>query len=182
MADWWWGRRLSVGLGVRPALPLRSCPRKRASSAYSPKSWVPASAGTSGVRCSLKCFIDSTIKQPSVIARIVWRAPGSPVFLCPLWMKEGDGAPRGATILVRTLRCGRVWRDPRAPRRSIAVPFRRGPRFRQGLDRLTPSASSWRGVLVSPGGAPRRPGAGSAFLPARRHRIADAGFTRYRPR
>ncbi len=43
--------------------------------------------------------------------------------------------------------------------------FRRGPRFRQGLDRLTPSASSWRGVLMPPGGAPRRPSAGDAFFP-----------------
>src|SRR5665213_1825686 len=69
----------------------------------------------------------------------------------------------------------------RAVRRSIAASLQRRAALSPG--ELPPvSASSWQGTVVSPGGAPAPPECHEVrSLTARRRRIADVGFTRYRP-
>ena len=88
----------------------------------------------------------------------------------PSFASEGDGAPRK-----RTVHFGRApqsafesqpCRARNASRRSVAASLRSGPRFRVGDSgfalRKTPivrQPSSWRAVLLPPGGAPEPPGA-----------------------
>jgi hypothetical protein len=115
---------------------------------------------------------------------------------------EGDGAPSGASIQFMSRivsdACrlsarhrgvllpapGRAFRgrsrlasSSSAPVRLIAL-----SRFRAeaSLDRLCRQPSSWQAPLVVPGGAPAPPECRFA-KPARGRRVADVGFTRYRP-
>ena len=132
-------------------------------------------------------FIYSFVKQPDVsqrsAARILWRAPGSPVFLfspdvprgrwSTAWRNHHSSAPCGA---------GGSGDDPRAPRRSTAVSS--GPGHAFGKVSKTHAVSQLlAGGPSAPGRSPASPENGGCVLsPARRHRIADVGFTRYRPR
>ena len=92
---------------------IRSCPsppsRGQAPAGIQP--WIPAFAGMSG-GCRSDLFVKQpslkqpSLKQPSLSNRhasspvLFGEAPGRPVFpLSPL-KNEGDGAPRGATIVL----------------------------------------------------------------------------------
>ena len=92
----------------RVLVPLRSCPRKRASTTGSPLEPVPAKAGTG---MSGACRNDSLVKQQRAPAcRLAKRRASSPAFFVEApgrpvsrlvshpRQSEGDGAPSDATI------------------------------------------------------------------------------------
>ena len=109
-------------------------------------------------------------KLAGVFARVLSRRRGrrsSPgggrALFRPPGQARGDGAPRGASIQIRGLaKRGRIFCKMRAPggapsRRLFGVRAALRPKRRTAL---TPSASSSRGGLVPPSGAPSPPGSG----------------------
>ena len=131
----------------------------------------------------------------SSAARILCRAPGSPVFPCPSSLSRnvrGDGAPIGAAISYVHAFFSKAWRlSARHTRRflSLAPCFRAAtgpepdPRSGQLPPPFVAAASSHRRqpVVMPADGWPGPPGDG-VTNPARGRRIADVGSPRYRPR
>jgi hypothetical protein len=92
---------------------FRSCPQKRESRSLRQRQhpWVPACAGTNGINRTLAHSRHSAVKQPAFGLRPKGRRDKPTLrppcclsrrrrrlsSLCPL-IREGDGAPRGATI------------------------------------------------------------------------------------
>src|SRR5680860_1128958 len=89
---------------------------------------------------------------------------------------EGDGAPRSAILLVSASVAGYGRRLAARHMRSnspeggsaryLQRPYGVGPRFNPGLPVRDLTASSWRGLLVVPGGAPMPPECLVATRPA----------------
>src|SRR4029077_19138740 len=87
---------------------IRSCPSppSRGQPPAGIQPWIPAFAGMSGGCRSDLLVKKQSLKQPSLSNRhasspvLFGEAPGRPVFpLSPL-KNEGDGAPRGASIVL----------------------------------------------------------------------------------
>ena len=112
-------------------------------------------------------------RRASSVARILWRrrvrrpdaglarypdlktcAPPARGHLFPPAMTRGDGAPKGASILSRSRTVSGAWRLSALHRGVFSGA---GPRFQTSRICGPPSASSWRGVVVPPSGAPAPP-------------------------
>jgi hypothetical protein len=100
---------------------------------------------------------------------VFFAAPGRPSsfpafagYFVALGKSRGDGAPGGASFSFGPTFV-LAWGG--ASRRSIAASSGTGRAFGRGHSPPAPSASSWRGTLVCPGGARCRPGSGGSVHP-----------------
>jgi hypothetical protein len=169
------GAKRSIFLRVR--MLYRACSPHRRSAMRVDGATPHASPGLR-FAYGLQSITHYNSEQPCVIARILLSAPGRPSSPSALSKREGMARQAARHFLCAHL-VAKVRRLPARHRRRF---FGTGPRFRRSHEGSASSASSWRRVIVPASGAPAPPERVRCVKPhARGRRIADVGFTRYRP-